>query len=226
MKNKEVIKMVFDDKFNRDTMKKDILKRSVKDKKKPYYILKYAGGLCLILVLVLIFMKQDNSFELKVPITGEQNIYINELSEAQMGLIDADIKTISNDINVPWYSMFDGIEIPSDVDKFHGYAIYTRKTRDGEYNILNCYVYDYFNLEDDKNIRIAFSSEYEPVRDYYFEDIGNISIINNIELKIYKYNDSYMARFQYQGYKFDIETQGITEKEFITLLKSIIKEEK
>ena len=71
---------------------------------------------------------------------------------------------------------------------------------------------------------IAFSNEYEPLRDYFFGDEGSkVSKINDFELTIYRYENSYMTTFKYNDINFDIETTDITEQEFIDLLVSIIK---
>ena len=50
-----------------------------------------------------------------------------------------------------------------------------------------------------------------------------MSNINNLELKIFKYNELYFTKFNYKGINFDIETSNITEQELTDLLVSIIK---
>ena len=49
------------------------------------------------------------------------------------------------------------------------------------------------------------------------------SIVNNTNIKIMGENKNYYAIFSYNNINFDIETTGISEEEFIRLIKSIIK---
>ena len=49
------------------------------------------------------------------------------------------------------------------------------------------------------------------------------SIINGNNIKIMGENKNYYAIFSYNNINFDIETTGISEEEFIRLIKSIIK---
>ena len=72
-------------------------------------------------------------------------------------------------------------------------------------------------------IRVAYSKEHKPITDFYVSENGSkITIINNIELKIYKYASNYYVAFYYNDYNFDIETLNITEDELINFLKSIL----
>lgn len=93
-----------------------------------------------------------------------------------------------------------------------------------EYNILQSYVFNYSNKKNDRYIRVSFSKENKPIRDYYFFEEGSkMSKINNIELKIFKYNRLHFTEFNYKGINFDIETMNITEQELTDLLLSILK---
>jgi len=189
-------------------------------------------GLILIIGgLSLINFKKDN-VTLENYIDKENNIklYINDLNKMGVSVLrmDADIKKIpSNGINIPWLDILKGgISIPEDLNRFNGYSIYTRKDKTSEYNILNCYVYNYTNQNDEdyRNIRIAFQDTNKPIRDYFFSDENSEeTIINNQKLKIYKYEKIYFIEFKYRGYNFDIETSGITKQELSNLLVSIIK---
>lgn len=49
------------------------------------------------------------------------------------------------------------------------------------------------------------------------------SIINGNSIKIMGEDKNYYAIFSYNNINFDIETTGISEEEFIQLIKSIVK---
>lgn len=97
--------------------------------------------------------------------------------------------------------------IPSNLTKSSYYAIYTRNAQSDDYTNLNCYVFYYFSEAGDKNIRVAFSNNGTPIRDYHFdESSAKNSNINNHDLLIYQYQKTYFAKFNYNNYSFDIET--------------------
>ena len=124
------------------------------------------------------------------------------------------------------YPYKNGIKLPDDLDldKNNSYIVYTRDNNSDEYNILNNYVLVYSNSNEDRNIAVSYSQEHKPIRDYLFDENGSkISVINGIELKIYKYESTYFTEFKYNNYNFDIETTNITEQELSTLLASILK---
>ena len=139
--------------------------------------------------------------------------------------IDAIEKKISfSDLDNSWLgALKNRIAVPNDLENFNGYMLYTRQDQNSDYTNLNCYVYSYFSTTVGKDVRIAFSNKNKPVRDYFFEQVGKISKINNIELTIYQYEDIYFAEFVFDDYFFDIEVQGLSETEFTVLLESIIK---
>ena len=49
------------------------------------------------------------------------------------------------------------------------------------------------------------------------------SIINGNNIKIMGENKNYYALFSYNNINFDIEATGISEEEFIQLIKSMVK---
>jgi hypothetical protein len=165
-------------------------------------------------------------------------ILINDVNDIGAFSLDADIK-YDTDIHVErefsQYDFIKDIKIPKDLDQLSRYVVYTKDDRlrdedyqNAPYNVLHDYVVCYGNQSDGevlKDIIVAFSLDFNPLRDYYVmeTDTINISRINNTDLKIFKYDDMYMVTFQYQNLNFDIETSGITENQLIELLESIIK---
>ncbi len=91
-----------------------------------------------------------------------------------------------------------------------------------EYDILHDYVFTYTKNATD-SIRIAVSEIETPLRDYFMEEKDQVSKIGDTELVVGQYNNMYMATFKYNNMYFDIETEGLTESELISLLSSIIK---
>ncbi len=187
---------------------------------------------CLIVVIcgIVFLNSQDKNITLENYNDKENNVKLNINNLANIGAtrLDADVKEVStNDINILWPEFIkEGITVPKYLNKSSATAIYTRKDRDSEYDILNCYVYDYSNEnnEDYKNIRIAFSDTNKPIRDYHFSDEkAQSTIIKDVKLIIFKYNTTYFTEFNYKGYNFDIETNNISEQELSNLLVSIIK---
>lgn len=190
--------------------------------------------ICLVVIISgVLFLNNQNDNKTKLenkPFIEEQNnvtLNINEIQSDQSGtFLDAaiDIKTvIANDTNFP-LPYENEINLPKDLNKTYRSIVYTRENRNSEeYNILNSYSIEYTN-DFGRFIKVTYSKEYKPIRDYYFSDKGNKSTtINGVELKIYKFEDIYFTEFELNDYNFDIETSKITEQELSTFLLSIVK---
>ena len=150
-------------------------------------------------------------------------IYINNIDKLGATLIDADVKVVNEEENSIWISILSNIVIPEQLEKKESYMLYTRKDKESPYDILNSYVYNYYNEETLSSIRISFSNKNKPLRDYHFSEEGaKETTINNVKMKIFKYENIYFTEFNYKDYNFDIETTNITQDELINLLKSII----
>lgn len=216
MVRNQTIKKVFDNEFNIENMKHQIL---IKNKrKKSNYLFQISLSFCLLLLCSLCFIQNKDTQ------ISNDKIHINQINNTSIAKIDVDIQSISiNDIFIPWLESLNNIAIPDDLNLFYGYAIFTKNSQSTDYDILNCYVYEYSHESLDKNIRITFSDKNRPIRDYFFEEKGQTSIINDTELFIYQNENYYFAQFQYQNYYFDIETKYISIEELTHLLHSIIK---
>ena len=225
MSNKQIIKAVFDNEFNADKIRNQILLKSErKNKKNMIKFLKYAIPVFVLAIIVSIVFLNNNQNDY-IFSDDTSNIIVNKINNLNLTNIDADIKLKEiNNVNLPWYDMFNNINIPIDLDKFYGYGIYTKNISNNEYDILISYIYEYFNLDNNRKIKIAFSSTNKPIRDYFFDiDDAKESNINDNKLLVYQSEDAYFTKFKYNEYYFDIETHGISIDELISLLKSIIK---
>ena len=225
MSNKQIIKAVFDNELNADKIRNRILLKSErKNKKNMIKFLKYAIPVFVLAIIVsLVFL--NNNQDDYIFSDNNSNIIVNKIDNLDLIKLDADIKLEEiNSANLPWYDIFNDINIPKDLDKFCGYGIYTKNDSNNEYDILNSYIYEYFNLDNNRKIKIAFSNTNKPIRDYFFDiDDAKESTINYNKLLVYQSEDAYFTEFKYNEYYFDIETHGISIDELISLLKSIIK---
>lgn len=223
MSKKQIMKKVFDKEFNINVMRSQILKKNER-KIRMFKIVKYALPIWAILIIgsIFIFNNNNNSL-LKLNNSNKEdykNIVVNKIDN--LGAVDADIKTMHDKkINI---SELDNLSIPNDLNISDKYSIYSRKDKTSDYNILNCYVYEYYKEDSLRSIRIAFSDKNKPIRDYYFsEEKAKKSKINNNELTIYQYEKNYFIEFKYKDYNFDIETSNISLEELTNLLETIIK---
>lgn len=226
MKEKPMIKIMFEEAFDMEDMRHQIL-QSYEEKKQRYTIrlLRYALPVCMI-VFFGIVMTKPLSQALDTPTLNEHHLIVNTIDQLGATRIDADIKDISsNNLFVPWIEgLEEDITIPHDLNQLHAYGIYTKNQQTMLYDILNCYVYTWFNEEADRSIHLSFSDKNRPVRDYYFSEEGaKVSSIGQHELTIYQYEELYFTEFQYQGSYFDIETSHITFEELTALLESILQ---
>ncbi len=223
---KNKMKKVFDSYFNEEKMKEKILLNN--EKKSISTFMKYSMPICLTMICtIVIIISSNNNIENNLNNTfskGENEINIVETEVLEVTRLDADIKEISIDTNENSYlkELKEKVIIPDYLNDFNSYSIYTRINSNSNYDILNCYVYNYYNTELESDIRISFSNTNKPIRDYQFEETANLSNINGIDLPIYKYENLYFTEFPYDGYNFDIETTNINLEELLTVLKSII----
>lgn len=225
MSNKQIMESVFDNEFNANEIRNQILLKSEsKNKKKMVKSLKYAIPI-FVIVSVSSFMFLNNKQASSTFSDDVSNIIVNQVDSFDLTKVNADIKlTEINSVYLPWFNMFNDINIPNDLDKFYGYGVYTKNDYNKDYNILDSYVYEYFNLSNDRKIKIAFSNRNKPIRDYFFDsDDFKVSYINDNELIIYQSENIYFVEFKYNEYYFNIETQEIIIDELITLLTTIIK---
>lgn len=226
MKNKNIFKEMYNEKINKENNYQEIIRKIEKKDNRFKYLKLSIIPVCLIILCSFIVINSNSSFleekreNKEVIETMKETININNMSN-QKGLlkIDGNIKE-ANNVFIPYYDVLSNLNVPSYLEE-KDYAIYVKSNPDiNNYDKVIQYVKSFYN--DDKSIEINYSQENEPVRDYLFQD-GEVSVINNFKLVIYKYENSYMTKFKYKDLFIDIETTNITEEQFLNLIKSIIK---
>lgn len=221
MTNKDNLKKVIETDFDLKNNYKKIMEGIEKKKMKKVWKWAFVPVCLIVGVCCFSLLNLKNNKIILEKYKDEVNeivLNINNLENVGMNRIDADVKHLTfNEVDLIRFNA----KIPEDLTEFDNYGIYTRKDKNSEYNILNCYVRNYSN--ENRNVRIASSNTNKPIRDYIFDEEGSkITNINGVYLKIFKYNTLYFTEFSYHGLNYDIETNNISEQEFADLIVSII----
>lgn len=226
MSNKHIIKKVFDNEFDAEDMRKQILlKEEGKFRSK---FLKYSFPICLIVIMfgILVF---NNSFVFKekgsISVDNLGNgININKIDEINS---TEDIDGMAEDITIQqvyyFYPKIKDIIIPNGLYNIRNIKMFSRNFSTKEYTIFDGLNIMYSN-GDTKNIEIFISKTLKEKRRCISIINGDYktSFIDGRELTIISFGDKFIANFKYEDIYFDIETNNISQNELILLLKSII----
>lgn len=200
-------------------------------KVKLSYVLASSFIAIALLVGVVAYNMPENNNENVMPPTvqGILELNINKAEYQSMMTLDADIKEANTELNSEFEKDFSfvkkDINAPKDLRDYGvNKVVMTRKDfSDKDYSIAHDYIWDYSNEAENRTIRIAFSKIGKPLRDYYLSSEEKISKIENTDVIITQYEKLYLAEFKLNDVYFDIETAGITQKELVNLLVSLIK---
>ena len=245
MSNKEIFKYVFDQQFNNKAMKQQILiKKENSSINKIHYIKWIMVPICLLIVCSFLYN------DIKIPektikptevISSNKedtiSIYINKIKHIGASKWDAKVQDVTKTNILSHFKELSHLSIPDDLNHTQYYEVYIKsidstntntisvpKDPKIPYNKLFQYEICYQNPNNERSIVIAFSKDNIPWRDYHFSDEGSkVSIIHDVELTIYQYENLLLCNFTYQNINFDIETCGISEAELIALLTSMIQ---
>ena len=207
-------------------MRKDFGMKTNKHKKVIYVL----SSICAVFILGIgIFvgvnknLLPSNTVDIgKTDANDGVELNINKIKDMSMTSLDADVKTIELENLPEEFTFMENLQIPEEYNFENGYTVYTRENTDtAEYNVLHDYILNY-RKDDLNDIKIAFSEIEEPIRDYFIDEGDKVSKIGEVELVISQWKEMYIVTFEYNDIYFDIETTGITEKQLVDLLESII----
>lgn len=152
----------------------------------------------------------------------ETEININQVDRLDTTKIDAKVQSIGNDELPPGAkTIIERIKIPNDIQKANLDVYFVKSDLSvDDYDKIGNYRASYG--DQSRNVIVGFASGYAPLRDYRFAD-GQSSRIYDYDVVVYKYEDTYFAEFEAGNYYFDIETNGLSKSEFITLLASFFE---
>ena len=203
---KDTIQKNFDKKKNYNIILSKIERRDNMKVKLSYVLASSLVAIALLVGIVAYNVPKSNNENVMPPTV--QGILELNINKAEYQSI------VKKDINAPKDLRDYGVNK----------VVMTRKDfSDKDYSIAHDYIWDYSNEAENRTIRIAFSKIGKPLRDYYLSSEEKISKIENTDVIITQYEKLYLAEFKLNDVYFDIETAGITQKELVDLLVSLIK---
>ncbi len=217
MSNKQ-IKNIISEKINKEDIKNNIVNKRSIDMK----YLKYGVCTCALILMIGVFAFSGNKVnDIKTESYSKNNFSINELDSIASRTLDAESREVNEKDLESDFSFYKDLVLSDLLKDYRVEGIYIKDSND-KYNKLNNYLVSTYT--ENNSIKIAFSKDCEPLRDYFFDDNGEkYTTINGEDIKIYNYGNSYMTVFSYNGVNFDIETSNMDINEFVNILKLIIK---
>lgn len=219
MTNKKLFKKVYQENINKESNYEQIISKLNNHNKSKRVNLKIAYA-CLILIFITYLLFISNKKNIYQKNYEEDIIKINivdtKFSEEKNNRYDGqdDLKDYNTN-----QEKFDDIFLPKDFKKENiTKKIYVNDKHFNNYETL------FESIDGKRLIIISYSKENKPLNFYRLENQES-SRINGNELIIYSYNEKYIAEFTYKKMNYLVETEKLSEIEFIKLLKSIIKEE-
>ena len=225
---KDTIQKNFDQEKNYNIILSKMERRDNMKVKLSYVLASSFIAITLLVGIVAYNMpKNDNEIVTPPTVTGVLEININKAKMQSMAKLDADIQeaVVDKEINKSFPFVQKELNAPKDLKNYGvNRVLMTRKDlSDKDYSVAHDYIWDYSNEAQDRTIRIAFSKVGKPLRDYHLSSEEKISKIEGAEVIITQYEKLYLAEFKLNDVYFDIETAGITQKELLDLLVSLIK---
>lgn len=151
-------------------------------------------------------------------IYNEDDLVFNQVESYQNISYDSDVQLIQSPCDCIWGD-YAGFQLPQDVVLKSDYGMMV-----GEEEAIHDYVFEFVGKEN-RQVTIAYSSISKPIRDYFILSDAEVSNISGVEVILYQYQNMFIASFYSNQKYYDIETIDLTKKEFITLIKGIIKDD-
>ena len=162
--------------------------------------------------LLISFSKEEKN------IYKEDDLVFNQVESYQNISYDSDVQLIQSPCDCIWGD-YAGFRLPQDVILKSDYGMMV-----GEEEAIHDYVFEFVGKEN-RQVTIAYSSISKPIRDYFILSDAEVSNMNGTEVILYQYQNMFIASFYSNQKYYDIETIDLTKKEFITLIKGIIKDD-
>lgn len=235
MTNKKKLVKAINKDFNKKNNYSSILEK-IDDTSTHHFSFKYALPIVSVIILFLVISSSQstNNFDTKkynkdnYVTTNEDIIILNTAVKHDTSHSEKNIYPYNNNGQyIPYFDFEDDLKLPEDFDNKNYKEVISNNSElqdKKEKNDDNYYRFHYFNTKNERHIVIAFhkTNENMDVTPSSNND-DKISRINGINMYIYKYENKYIARFEYDKLSFNVSSTDLNEKEFIDLLKSIVR---
>lgn len=223
MLKKQIMKKMFDDKFNIDKMRNQILlKNERKEEKNMNKIYKLVLPIVLLVVIGSVVFFTQNNFILESNNHVKSSIHINELEELFLSEQVLEVEEVDIEDIPKKFDFILAVSLPTSFKLERQYNLYTRSNIEVDtFDVVRDYVFEYKNANGSKII-ISFSETGKPLKDYLIKE-GASSKINETNVFISQYQKKYIVLFHYKNINFCIEAEDISIEELTLLLKSIVK---
>lgn len=219
---------------NCDEMVSSLLERrdryAAEQKRKRKVIVRAASSVCCVCLIALLGFGIFNGKSPDEPAASDR-IVINSIDgvsadKMNVCLHTEDFVEMSREEMISYYGVNYIPEVPSDIKAWENEqsGIYMRDGGTGEVywdaDILN-----YSNEDFTRNVHLEVAKARSIARDYmFFNGAEEKSLINNVEVLLGKAeNGFYYAEFTYKGVDFLLDTEGLTQDEFVAVITSLIK---
>lgn len=243
MTNRDMFQRLYAQKLNKEDNYQKILAQIEAQKQPKFMHQKWIiGVVCAVLLVgsVIVLSRRDPSLEsekqiininqreqplaekkidaVTVEITSDQNGCLSDRYDANALASEA----YTNDICVG----LSNLKLPADlISQEKNYALYAENdSKDADDHQPLQYEKKYTAVNSKRSIIIRYAYGHKLMHDYCFEN-GEASLINQQQVFIYQYENSYMAKISNFDKQIMIETTDISEAELIDLLQSIITNE-
>ena len=223
MSNRKLFKTLYSSKINKNNNYQEILKNieSQNNKKISWKSLLIPTTSLIVICISIIFInleKGSDSLKLNTTTSNQNNTFDdynrnestqnnskNEITSESF-TSDLDIKIVninySDLTKINDYHFIDELNIPSDLKNIIYQAIYLNENSNSNnlnYNLLNNYCIYYQNLKKQREIKISFSNQNEPINNYFDKNKKMQVKIKNNEITINQNDTLYKINFTYNA---------------------------
>lgn len=235
MTNKSKLVKAINKDFDKNNNYCSILEK-IDDTSRHHFRLKYALPIASVIILLLVITSSKSTNNFNTTKYNKDNyvtinkdiIVLNPSVNKDTTYSDKHINSNKNNGQyIPYFNFEDNLKLPEDIDNKNYKEVLSKgstlqdntKEKNDKF-----YRFHYFNTKNKRHIVIAFHKNNENMDATPSSNKDDkISRINGVDMYIYNYENKYIARFEYDELSFNVTSTDLNEKEFIDLLKSIVR---
>lgn len=229
--NNKPIKNIFDEIINKKQIYNNVLNYKEKPKKINLILkLTTISAVVIFAIISILYLNLNTTKPTEIMQDKEKSILINFISSDYYEAITEMTSRLSSCVsydNLSYNSEDKILLLPPNISIPNDLEFISNKKINNFYDCIENIVFYEANFESKdktKQTTIKYASQSLILNSNYRLENYQKSLIENTEVVIYFYRKSYIATFNFQNTYYQIESTNISKEEFISLLKSIIKE--